>query len=63
MPGTDIAHCGGCASRMVLEQNEDGWLFYRCEDCGEETEPRETAAEAAEDVVWVPLKQARKHES
>jgi hypothetical protein len=61
MPVTDIAHCGACASRMVLEQTADGWLFYRCEDCGEETDPRPSAAEAAEDVVWVPITQARKH--
>jgi hypothetical protein len=49
---TLVAHCGGCASRMVLEETTDGWWFFRCEDCGEETEPRETADEAGEDAVW-----------
>jgi len=58
MTRTEIAHCGVCASRMVLEETADGWLFYRCEDCGEETEPRESAGEAAGDVVWVSIKPA-----
>jgi hypothetical protein len=56
---THIAYCGACASRMVREETADGWPFYRCEDCGEETEPRATDAEAAEDVVWVPIKQGK----
>lgn len=58
------AHCGACASRMVLRwqinvSRRDGPYWYACEVCGEETTPRPTPTEAAEDVVWAPAKQQR----
>ena len=61
---TEIAHCGACASRMVLRWQVnaaglDGPFWYACETCGTETDPRATPAEAAEDVVWVPAKRSR----
>jgi hypothetical protein len=58
---TEIAHCGACAQRMILIETADAW-WYVCtnEDCGEQTPPRATAAEAAEDVVWVAAKRSRR---
>lgn len=55
---THIAYCGACASRMILIETADAW-WYVCtnESCGEETTPRTTPTEAAEDAVWVPIKQ------
>jgi len=57
------AHCGACAARMILHVTRDpatgseSAYWYACLDCGTRTDPRPTAAEAAEDVVWVPATQ------
>lgn len=56
------AHCGACASRMILHVQRDpvtrieSAFWYACQDpeCSTLTDPRPTAAEAAEDVVWAP---------
>lgn len=51
---THRAHCGACSKPMVLmHRTGSGIWYYRCQDCGAQTEPRATAAAAAEDVVWV----------
>jgi hypothetical protein len=61
---TEIAHCGACASHMVLIETADAW-WYVCTNaaCGEETPPRASAAAAAEDVVWVEAKRSRRNDA
>lgn len=59
------AHCGACAGLMLLHVKRDPdtgieyAYWYGCLECGTLTEQRPTAAEAAEDVVWVAAKQRR----
>lgn len=59
------AHCGACAARMILHVQRDPATgseiayWYTCLDCGTATDPRPTTAAAAEDVVWVPVKQRK----
>jgi hypothetical protein len=60
MSETLRAHCGACAGLMVLITDDPGGYWYVCQECGETTARRPTAAEAAEDVVWVPAKQRRR---
>jgi hypothetical protein len=55
MPSTDIAHCGACAGRMILVSRPDEHWFI-CLECGTTTDPRPTAAAAADDVVWAPAR-------
>jgi hypothetical protein len=57
MSETLRSHCGACAGLMVLITDDPGGFWFVCVECGETTAPRPTAAEAAEDVVWVPAKQ------
>lgn len=51
---THRAHCGACAATMVLRIDYKGCYFV-CYQCGAETTPRLTVAEADEDVVWTPV--------
>ena len=51
---THRAHCGACASLMILQIDYKGCYFV-CYECGEQTPPRLTVAEADNDVVWVPV--------
>ena len=51
---THRAHCGACGGLMAMRVDLRGWYFVCCE-CGVETSPRLTVAEADEDVVWVPV--------
>lgn len=52
---THRAHCGACSGLMVLRIDVLG-CYFACYQCGAETPPRLTLAEADEDVVWVPVK-------
>lgn len=54
MPPTLRAHCGACAGPMVLRSDHLGYYFV-CHECGSETQPRPTVAEADADVVWVQV--------
>lgn len=56
---TDVAHCGACGGIMVMVIDGVA-VWFVCLDCGEETTPRQTAAEADQDVVWVPLRHAER---
>jgi|WetSurMetagenome_2_1015567.scaffolds.fasta_scaffold479787_2 hypothetical protein len=51
---THVAHCGACGAEMKLCIDLNGLHFF-CLTCGTETPPRSSAAEADEDVVWVPV--------
>lgn len=51
---THIAHCGACGGRMWMHTGIAG-IWFVCVECWEETPPRMTAAEADDDVVWVPV--------
>jgi len=54
MPPTMRAHCGACSGLIILV-TLCGEAWFICLDCDYETEHRATVAEAAEDVVWVPV--------
>jgi hypothetical protein len=56
---THIAHCGACGAHMVLLIDQQGCYFV-CRICGAQTTPRQTVAEADEDVVWIPVKPKQK---
>jgi DNA-directed RNA polymerase subunit RPC12/RpoP len=51
---THVAHCGACSGRMMMRTGIEG-IWFVCLQCGEETPPRLTLAEADDDVVWVPM--------
>ena len=51
---THRAHCGACGGLMMMRIGVEG-VWFVCVECWEETTPRATAAEADEDVVWVPV--------
>jgi DNA-directed RNA polymerase subunit M/transcription elongation factor TFIIS len=63
MPSTETlrAHCGACAGRMIMRQSTDS-VWFVCQECGETTDPRPTAAEADDDVVWASIKQTRQQD-
>lgn len=57
---THVARCGACAGLMVFKVRRDLHgvdyaFFYACAVCWTITPERSTAAEAALDVVWVPI--------
>lgn len=54
MPPTERSYCVTCDGPMVLRWDSAGWCFW-CATCGEHTELRATAQEAAADAVWVPV--------
>lgn len=58
---THRAHCGACSGLMILRIDYKGCYFV-CHECGEQTTPRLTVAEADEDVVWVELPQSVRNE-
>jgi hypothetical protein len=58
---THRAHCGACSGRMILRIDYKGCYFV-CYQCGEQTTPRLTVAEADDDVVWVELPQSVRNE-
>jgi hypothetical protein len=51
---THRAHCGACSGLMAMRVDPRGCYFVCCE-CGLETLPRLSIAEADADVVWVPV--------